>query len=284
MKTAIVTDSTAFLRESYKDKENLFTVPIPVILDGQMYREDVDIQAEEYYTLLKQSKDFPKTSQPAIGEVIELYKQIAAEGYDAIVSIHLSSGISGFVNTLASFADSIEEIDVYPFDSLITSGPMGFMVETALDMAEEHKSPQEILQALTEMREGVHAYLIVDDLNNLVRGGRLKNGAAIIGTLLKIKPILRFDNGAIVLHEKIRSMKKALQRSEEIVLDHIGNDTSGYRVNVIHANNLELAIQERDSLLAKYPDMDVDICYFGPVIGTHLGEKAIAIGFSPKVR
>lgn len=282
MKIAIVTDSTAFLKNDYRNNENLYIVPVPLIIDDNVYQEGIDIHVDGFYEMLKEAKEFPKTSQPAIGELYELYNDLAKKGYEAVISIHMSSGISGFVRTLTSIAKDIEAIDIYPFDSLLTSGPMGKLVEVALDMAEQGKTPYAILNKLEQMRQHLQGYIVVDDLNHLVRGGRLKNGAAIIGTLLKIKPILRFDHGDIVLCEKIRSQKKALHRVEEIVLNEITLSPEESSFYVIHCNNLKVAKQVEKDLLKAYPDLDVTICDFGPVIGTHLGEKSVAIGVAPK--
>ena len=192
MKIAIVTDSTAYLPERIKNNPNLFVIPIPVILDGKIYNEGIDIEADEYYALLNSSQEFPTTSQPALGEVIDLYQSIAEKGYDTIISIHLSLGISGFINTLYSLTDSVPGVTLYPYDSKITSMPMGHMVEAALDLIAEEANLEEIFAKLDLIRDNTYAYLVVDDLNNLVRGGRLTNGAALIAGLLKIKPILTF--------------------------------------------------------------------------------------------
>ncbi|MGX7351391.1 DegV family EDD domain-containing protein [Enterococcus canis] len=282
MKTAIVTDSTAFLPERVKEHKDLFIIPIPVILDGKIYNEGIDIEADEYYTLLNSSQEFPTTSQPAVGEVLALYEQLAKDGYEAIISIHLSSGISGFVNTLHALTDAVPGVAIYPYDSKITSTPMGHMVETALNMSEGGKSLEEIFAKLDEIRDNTYAYLVVEDLNNLVRGGRLTNGAALIGGLLKIKPVLTFEEGKIVLYEKIRSTKKAFNRCEELLgmrQEEIGIPG---KLWVIHANNLEVAEAEKAKLAERYPNATIEVGYFGPVIGTHLGEKAIGFAITPE--
>lgn len=278
MKLAIVTDSTAYLNERMRNHKDLFIIPIPVIIDGEPFEEGVDIGYEEFYRKLKSSKDFPKTSQPVLGEVYELYRSIKEQGYDTVISIHLSEGISGFVRTLTAIKDDIEGLQLIPYDSKITSVPMGYMVERALEMSEQGKSLEEILAAVDQIRDTTNAYIIVDDLDNLVRGGRLTNGAAIIGGLLKIKPILTFEDGKIVLAEKIRSLKKALQRTEEIIEERRQENQDELRIYVIHGNNPELAQQEYDKLRQKYPDAIIDVGTFVPVIGTHLGDKAIALG------
>lgn len=280
MKIAIVTDSTAYLPERIKDHPNLFVIPIPVILDGKIYNEGIDIEADEYYALLNNSKEFPTTSQPALGEVLELYKSIAEQGYDTIISIHLSSGISGFVHTLHGLTDEIPGVALYPYDSKITSMPMGHMVEAALDLTEEKASLEEIFAKLDLIRDNTYAYLIVEDLNNLVRGGRLTNGAALIAGLLKIKPILTFEDGKIVLFEKIRSKKKAFARAEKIIGERNAGIEAPVKLYVIHANNRIVAEKEQAKLQKLYPNAEIEIGHFGPVIGTHLGEKAIGLAIS----
>lgn len=283
MNIAVVTDSTAFLKEEYKNHKDLYVLPVPLIIDDVVYQEGVDIHTDGFYDKLNKTKEFPKTSQPALGEVYELYEELSKKGYDAVISIHLSSGISGFITTLNSVAKEVDNISVYPFDSLITSGPMGKMVEVALDMRDQPETmPSDIISSLENIRNHAEGLIVVDDLNHLVRGGRLKNGAAIIGTLLKIKPILKFDNGEIVLRENIRSQKKAIVKLETIVLNEISTSPKEATFYIIHCNNLDLAISVKDDLLNVDPSLEVILCEFGPVIGTHLGEKSIAIGVVPK--
>ena len=280
MKLAVVTDSTAYLPERIQNHPDLFVIPIPVILDGKIYNEGIDIEADEYYGLLNKSKDFPTTSQPAVGEVLALYEELKRKGYDTILSIHLSSGISGFVNTLHAMKNDIDGVKIVPYDSKITSMPMGHMVEAALDLNQKGQSLEEIIAHIDRIRDNTYAYLIVDDLNNLVRGGRLTNGAALIGGLLKIKPILTFSEGKIVLFEKIRSSKKAFARVEKVIGMRNEEIAPPVKLYVIHANNLEFAIQEKEKLQKQYPHADIEIGHFGPVIGSHLGEKAIGLAIS----
>lgn len=280
MKIAIVTDSTAFLPKRIRKHRDLSIIPIPVILDGKIYNEDVDIKADDYYELLKQSKEFPTTSQPSIGEVLTLYQSLADKGYEAIISIHLSAGISGFVKNLETIKDSIDDVKIIPYDSKITSMPMGHMVETALDMVNQNRTTEEILDRLDMIREKTYAYLVVNDLQNLVRGGRLTNGAALIGGLLKIKPILDFEEGKIVLFERIRSSKKAFKRVEEVIGERVKENPAPVIIYVIHGNNLEVAEEEKKRLQKKFPGTTIEIGHFGPVIGTHLGEKAVGIAIT----
>lgn len=282
MKTAILTDSTAYLKETTKNNPNLFIIPIPVIVDGKIYNEGVDIEMGTYYDVLNNSKEFPTTSQPSIGEVLELFSDLASKGYERVICIHLSSGISGFVNNLTGMAPGIDEIKVYPFDSKITSMPMGYMVESALEMVEAGKEPEEIIERLTMIRDNTEAFLVVDDLNILVRGGRLKNGAALIGSLLKIKPILKFDDGSIVLSEKIRSTKKALSRVEDLMAKRHKKTKTDLKYFIIHANSPGIAELEKKEMEEKFPGIEIEIGQIGPVIGTHIGENAIVFAWCGK--
>ncbi len=280
MKLAVVTDSTAFLSEDALKNPNLFVIPIPVILDGKLYNEGIDIEADQYYDLLKNSQEFPTTSQPALGEALMLYEEIGKKGFDTIISIHLSSGISGFVANLNSIKDSVSGVNIIPYDSKITSMPMGNMVETILKMNAKGCTLEEMLDQLDQIRENTNAYMIVEDLNNLVRGGRLTNGAALVAGLLKIKPVLTFDDGKIILFEKIRSSKKAFARAEDVIGQRMREINQPVKLYVIHANSLAVAQEEKQKLQEKYPNATVEIGHFGPVIGTHLGEKAIGLAIS----
>ncbi|MGX6961389.1 DegV family protein [Vagococcus xieshaowenii] len=283
MKTAIVTDSTAFLPETVKNHPDVYVIPIPIIIDGKIYNEGVDVADEsQFYQLLRESKELPSTSQPSIGEVLELYSHLAKEGYERVISIHLSSGISGFINNLIGMSPGIEEIEVIPFDSKITSMPMGHMVSVALEMSQNQEELDTIVSRLEFVREHTEAYLIVDDLNHLVRGGRLKNSSAIIGSLLKIKPVLKFDQGSIVLSEKIRSSKKAFARAEDLIVKHYKKAKQEHIYYLIHANSLQIAEIEKIKLEEKCPGIHIEIGHLGPVVGTHVGEKTIGFAWSAK--
>ncbi|AMV61514.1 DegV family protein [Pediococcus damnosus] len=280
MKTAIVTDSTCYLTKEEISNNHIVVVPIPVVIDGKSYDEGVDITTEEFYQKLRTSGSFPSTTQPSLGKMIELYKHLRDEGYENVISIHLASTISGFVSSLDSIKDEIDGLNVYVYDSEITVRLMGSLVLEAAQMAREERTPEDILTQLNKLRATFGEYFIVDDLQNLVRGGRLSNASAFIGGLLKIKPILTFNDAhEIVAFEKVRSTKKAFTRVEELFAQNKEKIDYPIRAIIIHANDEPAALKWRERLQAKYPDLPIDISYFGPVIGTHLGEKALALAW-----
>ena len=281
MKTAVVTDSTAKLDQEIVDKYGIKVVSIPFIIDGHEYHDGIDITNEEFYQKLKSAKEFPTTSQPPVGEMINVYNQLAEEGFDAVISIHLAGTISGLIQTLNNLKGQLNNIALYPVDSLITEVPMSWMVIKAAKMAQAGKSPKEILQALDELKQQFDAVFVVDDLKNLAHGGRLSNASAFIGTVLKIKPLLHFDKETdkITAFEKVRSIKKAMKRAEDIIMEEVKQADYPVRLMVIHGNSPKRGEEWKNALQEKYPDIPVSVSEFDPVIAVHLGEGAMALGF-----
>lgn len=281
MKIAVVTDSTAYLSNDEVAANNIKVVPIPVIIDGKSYQEGIDITTSEFYEKLKSSKSFPSTSQPPLGEMINLYEGLAKEGFDTVISIHLSSTISGFVNSLKQIANELDDIKIIPYDSQVTVKLMGYLVIEAAKLARQGLNADVIIDRLNKLRSTIDNLFIVDDLQNLVRGGRLSNASAFIGSMLKIKPLLTMNTPSheIEAFEKVRSTKKALARVEELFDQALQKTDYPIRAIIIHANDEPAAMKWREKLSAKYPDIPFEISYFGPVIGTHLGEKALALAW-----
>ena len=280
MKLAVITDSSAFLQAETLRKEDLFVLDIPVNIDGQEYVEGVNLTAQEFYEKMASASELPKTSQPSIAKLDEILSSLKAKGYTHALGLFLSSGISGFYQNIQYMKDEYEGLTIAFPDTRITSAPLGYMVESVLKWAEQGDGFESILDKVTEQIENTSAFIMVDDLDHLVKGGRLSNGAAILGNLLSIKPILYFnDQGVIEVYEKVRTEKKATKRLVEIVKEAtaIGN----YQITVIHGNAPQKAVDLRQLLIDGGVATDVSIATFGSVIGTHLGEGSIALGYTP---
>ncbi|MRX72178.1 DegV family EDD domain-containing protein [Bacillus lacus] len=280
MKTAIVTDSTAYIPEELRNKHDIHMIPLSVNFGGETYQEEVQISAADFYEELKNREDLPTTSQPPIGQFLDLFDRLSKD-YDAVISVHLSSEISGTYNGAAAAAEMLEGMKIYPFDSEISCMVQGFYAIEAAEMAKAGVSPQDILNRLNEMKVSMRAYFMVDDLTNLQRGGRLSGAQALIGSLLQVKPILHFVDKKIVPFEKIRTKKRALSR----VYDLFREDAAlgiPMKAVVIHANRPQEAELMKAELQVTYPHVEFEIGYFGPVIGTHLGEGALGLGWYKK--
>ena len=282
MKLAVITDSSAFLQAETLRKEDLFVLDIPVNIDGQEYVEGVNLTAQEFYEKMASASELPKTSQPSIAKLDEILSSLKAKGYTHALGLFLSSGISGFYQNIQYMKDEYEGLTIAFPDTRITSAPLGYMVESVLKWAEQGDGFESILDKVTEQIENTSAFIMVDDLDHLVKGGRLSNGAAILGNLLSIKPILYFnDQGVIEVYEKVRTEKKATKRLVEIVKEATAN--GNYQITVIHGNAPQKAADLRQLLLDGGVATDISIATFGSVIGTHLGEGSIALGYTPIV-
>lgn len=279
MKVAVMTDSTAYIPKEEREKHHIHMVPLSVTFNDVSYQEEIDIQAEEFYQKMKDASELPTTSQPSIGFITNKLEELAKD-YDAVISIHLSSGISGTYQAVASAGEMVEGIDVYAFDSEISCMPQGFYALEAAEMAKNDITPEEILNRLDEIKATMRAYFMVDDLTNLQKGGRLSGAQALVGGLLQIKPVLHFVDKVIVPFEKIRTRKKAMNRIMGMLEeDAIKGDL---KVAFIHANDEASAKELQENFSNKYPNIETTISYFGPVIGTHLGEGAIGVGWYTK--
>ena len=280
MKLAVITDSSAFLQAETLRKEDLFVLDIPVNIDGQEYVEGVNLTAQEFYEKMASASELPKTSQPSIAKLDEILSSLKAKGYTHALGLFLSSGISGFYQNIQFMKDEYEGLTIAFPDTRITSAPLGYMVESVFKWAEQGDGFESILDKVTEQIENTSAFIMVDDLDHLVKGGRLSNGAAILGNLLSIKPILYFnDQGVIEVYEKVRTEKKATKRLVEIVKEATAN--GNYQITVIHGNAPQKAADLRQLLIYGGVSTDVSIATFGSVIGTHLGEGSIALGYTP---
>lgn len=280
MRTAIVTDSTAYIPEEIRQQLDIHMIPLNVIFGDASYQEELELTADQFYIKVNEQEALPKTSQPAIGLFVKLFEDLSRE-YDAIISIHLSSGISGTYQTATAAAQMVDGARIYTYDSEISCAIQAFYVLEAARMAMAGRAPEEILPRMDEIKQSANALFVVDDLNHLQRGGRLSSAQAFIGSLLQVKPLLHFENKVIVPLEKIRTRKKALKRVVEL-FDEDARQGLPMEAVVIHAQREEEAQELAQQLREAYPHVEVNVSYFGAVIGTHLGEGTIGLGWYKK--
>ena len=282
MKLAVITDSSAYLSAETLQREDLYVLDIPVNIDGEEYVEGINLSAEEFYQKMAQASELPKTSQPSIAKLDEILTSLKEQGYTHALGLFLSSGISGFYQNIQYMVDDYEGLTIAFPDTLITSAPLGIMVESVFNWRDQGDDFAIIQDKLAIQISRTSAFIMVDDLDHLVKGGRLSNGAAILGNLLSIKPILYFnDQGVIEVYEKVRTEKKATKRLIEIIKE--ATASGQYRVIVIHGNASEKAEELRQHLVESGLSSDISLATFGSVIGTHLGAGSIALGYIPAI-
>lgn len=281
MKIALVTDSTSAITKQEAEENNIIVVSIPIIIGKKEYLENVDITSDQLFKMQREGADFPKTSQPSTGSLIRLFDHLLDQGYEAIIAITLSSGISGFYQTLCNIADNNPKYNLHPIDTRMTVRLQGNLVLAAAKMIKNGVDLESILTHLDEIRSTIDEIFVVNDLNNLSRGGRLSNAGAFIGSMLNIKPLLTFKDGNIVAFDKIRSMKRAFLKIKKLTVKKI--DQLPYKdkikLFIIDSNDSSQVAEAKNFLEEKFPEQNVSVTKFSPVIATHLGEKSFAIGW-----
>lgn len=274
-KIHIVTDSTADLKPDIIEKYNLHVVPLNIQIGGKSYLDRVDLEPKSFLEMMANSQELPKSSQPAPGIFKDLYDRLGANG-DQVISIHMTGGMSGTVESARTAAE-LTETDVTVIDSRYISHALAFQVFEAADMAAQGKSVEEIVSRVEKIRENTKLYVVVDTLDNLVKGGRIGKGKAMIGSFLKIKPIASLDGGEYTPVAKARSYKQVVQ----YLMNDFKERTAGKLVKgigIAHAAGFAMADPLREKLAADgYTDIKFD--YTTPVISTHTGIGAIGFMF-----
>lgn len=217
---ALVTDSTCDLPAEILDKYQIEIVPLTVHFEEDTYYDKVDLDSEEFYKMMETAADLPTTSQPSVGLFMDKYQKLA-EKYDQVISIHLSSALSGTCESARLAAAQLEELEVEIIDSKSTSSGLGFMVLLAAKMIEEGKELEEIKAKILEERKNITIYFTVNELTYLEKGGRIGKAQAFLGSIFNFNPILELSaaTGEITPKEKIRGYKKTNQKMIDLALD-----------------------------------------------------------------
>ena len=278
-KIAIVTDSSSSLDFLPNQYDNIFIVRMPIHFGSDEYIDGLTITVEEFYSRIDKESIIPTTSQPSLGETLELYEKLHDEGYTDIIHLPISRGISGYYQALFSIKDMVEGVNVHIVDTKCTAVILGYIVLEAARLVSENKSVLEVLEYCDYLANNFKVYFIVDDLKYLIKNGRLSNAAGFVGSILKIKPILTFnEEGQIIGIEKIRTTKRAINH----IIDLIIQDTQKYKkvqYLMSYAYNPPL-IEEFKSMVSESFDLNVFFESVMPsVIGAHVGSGIIGLGY-----
>lgn len=278
-KVKIVTDSSATMEKKWIDQFDIHVIPLTVMIDNVVYIDGVTVERDEFMDMMESSKALPKTSQPPIGEFIELYNDLGSDG-SAIISIHLAGTLSGTVEG-ARQAANIAEADVTVIDSHYTDQSQAFLVLRAAKMAQEGASKEEIIEAITKQRdEQSRLFMGVANLDNLVQGGRVNRVTGLISSFLNIRVMLEMKDSELNVIAKGRGEKffmrwfnkfKEELQSQEVL-----------QIGISHAGVPELAEYFKTELNKLYPDMHIPTLQTTPIVATHSGRGAFAIMYVVK--
>lgn len=277
----IVTDSTADLTPELVKRYGIRVVPLEVLAEGKAYKDKIDITNEEYYEILRSATVLPTTSQPSPAVFAQTYRELAAEGAEHIISIQISSELSGTYQSSVLAAGLVADaVTVHNFDSRTATMGLGLIVLSAARMAKEGKSLDEILAQVDYMIQNSDLYFLLDSLDNLHKGGRIGKASHMVGSLLNIKPVLNLSNGVISAYEKVRGNKgnKALERLIAILAEKIDPHKKLY-CTVGYCDNREIADYMVEKL-KEHVDCDEFIyLQIGSVVATHIGMGAVGLAF-----
>lgn len=273
-KVKIVTDSTCDVPKEELEELGVEVVPLTITVDGKSYVDGVDVSAKEYISLLKEAKEIPRTSQPAAGIFAERYDRLGADGSE-IISIHITSGMSGTYNSAQSGAQ-MSSSKVTVIDSKFISCALGFQVVEAAKMAREGKSVTEIINRIKKIRENSSLYIMVDTLEYLVKGGRIGRGKALVGSLLKIKPIASLADGVYTPVSKVRTYVQLTKYLTKQLEAETANKTIK-AIGIAQADSLKLANELKETIGKISGFTNIKIVDTTPIISTHTGPGAIAL-------
>ncbi|GAF20941.1 MULTISPECIES: DegV family protein [Shouchella] len=274
-KIKIVTDSTCDIDASILQELGVTVVPLSININGKSYLDGVDLTKKEFAHMLVTSEDLPKSSQPPVGEFVRVYEELLSEPDTHVLSIHMTSAMSG---TVASAQMAADECDgkVTVVDSRFISIALSFQVTRAAELANKGTSLEDILSELADIRSKTSLYIVVDTLDYLAKGGRIGKGKALLGSLLKIKPIASLQDGSYTPVATKRSQKQVLEfltdtfakETEEKEIKHVG---------VAHIEAETFSEQVLDRLRKVRQHFSSSILETSPIISTHTGPGAIAL-------
>jgi len=278
--TALVSDSTAGLPNEFVERHGVRVVPLYVNMDGETYRDGVDISAEQFYERLPHCSTIPTTSQPSAGDFASVYRDLVEQGVTGIISIHISSGISGTVSSAQLAAADIDGIPIEIVDTRCTSAVQVFAVEAGAWALEAGAPFDEALASIQQVIEQCRIVFSVDTLEYLYKNGRIGGAAALMGSLLQFKPLLYFRDGQIDALERVRTSRRSLARMVELMVQWLG-DEEPMRAMVVDAGCKDRAKALLELLHQHMNVSDVQSGSLTPVLGCHVGNGTLALCCCP---
>ncbi len=276
MSIKIIVDSTSDIPVELIEKHGIGVVPLTVNFEDKCYLDKIEITSQEFFKKLTESEKLPTTSQASPGIFVEAFEKTLAEGNE-IIGIFISTKFSGTCESARMAKDIIGSDKIHIIDSQTACLGSCLLILEAVKLVNNGLKATEIVEKLEEMKSKVSIYAGVDTLKYLEKGGRLSKGAATVGTLLNIKPILKVKNSNIESIDKVRGKNKILKWLEDFVENNV--NVENRTIAIYHSVNEELAINLKNTLIEKYNAKDIFIGEIGSVIGTHVGPNAIAIGY-----
>ncbi len=260
---------------------NIHTVPLLLTLEGKTYRSGIDIQPAEFYEMLDATEAFPTTSQPSAGDFAALYRELAKNDPD-ILSVHISSGLSGTANAARTGAGMVPEAKVTIVDTKTLSCPEGWQVEAAARAAKAGWPVERILPLLAKIGAATEGLFTLPTLKYLVHGGRISHLTGLVAQMLNIKPVIGVDkeDGRYMTVAREVTLKRAMGKIAEHLAQMHGEGTP-MRIQLLHGHNPEAVAFLKEKLEAKFPCTFLPQVTVTPVLGAHTGAGLVGLAAGP---
>ena len=289
-KVAIVTDSNAGISQVEAESLGIFVIPMPFIINEETLFEDINLTKEQFFERLKDDADI-STTQPSPEQVMNLWNELFEKGYDEIVHIPMSSGLSGSCSTaMALSRDDDYEDKVFVVDNQRISVTQKQSIFDAIEMAKAGMSASEIHDKLMDMKLEASIYIMVDTLKYLKKGGRITPAAAALGTILKLKPVLQIQGDKLDAFAKARTINQAksmmLNAIKNDIETRFGGDVNNVWLEIAHTQNFEEAENLKQELLKiwpEYPAENIVVDQLSLSVSCHIGPGALAVACSKKM-
>lgn len=270
----IVTDSSCTMEKNLRDELNIHMMPLSIMVDGVVYPDDDHLPGEKFMDMMANAKALPKTSQPPIGEFVELYDRLGEDGSE-VISIHMTKGLSGTVEA-ARQASNLSSSKVTVIDSDFTDQGLSFQVIQAAKLAQAGAGVPEILAEIERVKQNTKLYIGISTLDNLVKGGRISRTTGLLSNIFNMKVVMDFENTELIPVAKGRGVKTFNKWFDELKSE-LSKIPNVRQIGISHADGLELANGFKEGLQAIFKDMDIPVLHTNPVIATHTGKNAFAI-------
>lgn len=277
----IVTDSGMDLVPEQKAGLDITMIPLVLTLDGVSYRSGVDIEPDAFYEILAEAKGMPVTSQPSPGDFADIYRRLAQTDPD-IVSVHISSGLSGTLNSAIQGAKLVPEANVACFDTKTLSGAEGWHVEGAARGAKAGWPMERVLAVLKQIRDVTDTVFTLPTLKYLIHGGRISHIKGLLASVLRIMPQIGVDKetGKYYQRGRARTFSRAVAGIPHLIAEVYPPGTP-MRMQVLHANNYEGGEMLQDHLDKIFDCHFLPIGSIAPVLGAHTGPGLVGVAYAP---
>ncbi|GGA93714.1 DegV family protein [Staphylococcus muscae] len=274
MQRIIVTDSTSDLDPSYLKKHGIHVIPLSVTINGKSYEDQTDISSEDYINYLGDDSYDLKTSQPPLGMFVEKYEELAKDDVE-IISIHLTSGLSGTVQTARQASEMVDG-KITVIDSKFIAWGLGYQIQYLVKWIEQGVPTEEILKKLEKLQKNIKLYVVIGQLDQLIKGGRISKTKGFLGNLMKIKPIGELVDGKLEMIHNVRTQSACVKQLVND-LKPFADGAKLESVGISHADAEDFMSKVKDKLDETFEVGSFQLSHTSPVISTHTGKGAIGL-------